>query len=38
MKKFETPAIVVEKLTVEDIITTSNVACVGDFEMPEEEA
>ena len=35
MKKFEAPVMEVEKLAVEDVITTS---CVGDFELGEEKA
>ena len=36
MKKFENPAMDVEKLVVVDVITTSN--CNGNTELPEDEA
>ena len=35
MKKFETPAMEIEKLNVMDVVATS---CPEDYEMPEEEA
>ena len=37
MKKFETPAMEVEKLNVMDVIATSNV-CAEDFTLEEEPA
>ncbi len=37
MKKFENPAIVIEKLDIVDVITTSG-GCTGNTQLPEEEA
>ena len=38
MKKFENPAIVIEKLNIVDVITTSGETCTGNTQLPEEEA